>query len=823
MVKICTNETPYTQDMSRVEKLYPYKLSTFQIHAIDAILTNNHALITAHTGSGKTLPAEFAIQHFVNKMQKKVIYTAPIKALSNQKFHEFTQKYPDISFGILTGDIKYNPEADVLIMTTEILRNQLFNNMDSTKEKNENIFSNFNIDLNSELGCVIFDEVHYINDRDRGKIWEETIIHLPKTVSMVMLSATIDSPIEFAKWIELRNDNKTVFLTETTHRVVPLIHMGYLAAHESLKKIIKDESIKSMVINNCNKLQSFITPTKKLDESVIYRYNTINKYIKKNRVEIKRSYILNSLVKYLKDNDMLPAITFIFSRNQVENAAKEIQFSLHEDGSLYTEKVKNECEHILRKVPNYKEYLCLPEYDMILRLLEKGIAIHHAGMLPVFREMVEMLFSKNYIKLLFATETFAVGINMPTKTVIFTNIMKYDGNGNRVIHPHEYTQMAGRAGRRGLDKIGYVIHCMNLYDSAYTTCDYRNLLFGRPQKLVSKFNINYSLILQLIKKGHISDCNMINIDSIKQTMLTKEINNDAKQCDSDIKILEDKLEKEKLKVIKTPIESCEQYLKLKNSSGSQKAMKKNKRDANMMEDLYKTIDSDVETIKTIKGYNQSIMDKRYELDNINNYLVNQVKLCLNILKKNKLITIVDENYILLERGYIASNIQEVPGHVLSNLLTTTNYFKEYNVTQIVQILSFFTNLTGSQCKGEAYENDINMIFEQINNIYNEFIDDENQLSFDSTHYDEPHKIITNEIKLWCEAENYEDCYNIIQSLGNKNIFLGEFIRAILKIVNITNELIKIAEYSTEIEFKSKLSNIHTLLMKHVVTNTSLYI
>ena len=202
-------------------KNYDFKLSDFQNKAIYGILTGQHVLITAHTGSGKTLPAEYAIQYFTER-KKKVIYTAPIKALSNQKFNEFTSKYPNISFGILTGDIKFNPEADVLIMTTEILRNQLLyinENKSESSSNNTDIFSNFQMDIENELGCVIFDEVHYINDRDRGKIWEETIIKLPKQVSLVMLSATIDKPEIFSKWIEERNDGKEVFLIETNHRV----------------------------------------------------------------------------------------------------------------------------------------------------------------------------------------------------------------------------------------------------------------------------------------------------------------------------------------------------------------------------------------------------------------------------------------------------------------------------------------------------------------------------------------------------------------------------------------------------------------------------
>ena len=188
---------------------YPYPLSDFQKYAIEGVIKGHHVLVTAHTGSGKTLPAEFAIQHLTNQ-GKRVIYTSPIKALSNQKFYEFTRKYPHISFGLLTGDIKTNPTAQVLIMTTEILMNTLFQmDMDSSPNSQPAGELSFQMDINSELGCVIFDEVHYINDADRGQTWEQTILMLPLHIQMVMLSATIDNPIGFAEWIENRGQSVT--------------------------------------------------------------------------------------------------------------------------------------------------------------------------------------------------------------------------------------------------------------------------------------------------------------------------------------------------------------------------------------------------------------------------------------------------------------------------------------------------------------------------------------------------------------------------------------------------------------------------------------
>ena len=237
MVKICPNSySPSSEEKySQYFDKYPFPLSSFQKFAIESIVEGNHILVTAHTGSGKTLPAEFAIEHFVSK-GKKVIYTSPIKALSNQKFYEFTQKFPNISFGILTGDIKTNPEADVLIMTTEILMNTLYaknRKEDVTINTNSTNLAMFEMDFDNELACVVFDEIHYINDQDRGRVWEETIMMLPRHVQMVMLSATLDSPEKFALWCETRGQNdvksdKIVYLTTTYERVVPLTHYSFI-------------------------------------------------------------------------------------------------------------------------------------------------------------------------------------------------------------------------------------------------------------------------------------------------------------------------------------------------------------------------------------------------------------------------------------------------------------------------------------------------------------------------------------------------------------------------------------------------------------------
>jgi antiviral helicase SKI2 len=493
MVKICN--TAYTsQDKEQYQshfQTFDFPLSDFQKHAIESIVTGNHTLVTAHTGSGKTLPAEFALQYFVGQ-GKEVIYTSPIKALSNQKYYEFTKKYPHISFGLLTGDIKINPMADVLIMTAEILMNYLFLNNNNQKPTAVNSLQ-FQMDIQTELACVVMDEVHYINDQERGQVWEKTILMLPDNVQMVMLSATIDSPERFAQWCEDSHPNsgKQVFLASTNHRVVPLTHYAYLTTSEAIFKKVTDKSIQAKIKESVNTLIPLRTANGDFQTEGYLKINHItNKIFEPNQVFMKRAHVLNNLTQYLKNEDMLPAIAFVFSRKNVELFAKEVTTVLLEDDSKIPYTVRRECEQIVRKLPNFQEYLTLPEYNQLVSLLEKGIGIHHSGMIPILREIVELMISKKYIKLLFATESFAIGLDCPIRTAIFTSLTKFDGNYQRFLMAHEYTQMAGRAGRRGIDTVGHVVHCNNLFKLP-TQLEYKTILGGKPQCLQSKFKISF--------------------------------------------------------------------------------------------------------------------------------------------------------------------------------------------------------------------------------------------------------------------------------------------------------------------------------------------
>jgi len=836
MVKVCENTYPKKNEekYNQYFEKYSFPLSSFQKYAIEAIVEEQHILVTAHTGSGKTLPAEFAIEFFVEK-GKKVIYTSPIKALSNQKYYEFTKKFPNISFGILTGDIKSNPEADVLIMTTEILQNTLYrkNHKNSIIEKefnNSKSLALFDMDVDNELGCVIFDEIHYINDLDRGKVWEETIMMLPYHIQMVMLSATLDSPGKFALWCETRTKEikevkKEVYLTTTNERVVPLTHYSFITTTNGIYKAIKDKDLEKEIKNFVNK--PFVIQSSRGEFNDI-EYNKMKKMLKLFEIKniyVKRQHVINEICKYMVQNNMLPAICFILSRKQLEICAKEVTCVLLEDDSKVPYIVRNECEQIIRRLPNFREYLELKEYKEMVSLLEKGIAIHHAGIMPILREMVELLFSKGYIKLLFATETFAVGINMPTKTVVFTDVNKFDGNNMRLLYSHEFTQMAGRAGRRGIDKVGNVIHLNNLFKNVELN-EYKLMLKGRPQKLVSKFKISYNLLLNLIDIG-----NHDFINFVQRSMIQEDI--DAELGLLYTRINEKEKEIESLELVmknsRTNLNIMDRYLECINS----KKMVQNKKRKILEREIESIIENNKSIFNDIKDY-INYNEKKNELESIlleiNNtkeFLNFNILKIVNFLFKEDFIEKDDEQYILSKKGYIATHIREIHCLIFSELLNK-NMLNNLSTIELISIFSCFTNISVSdelKTISPDYNNkNIEIIMNEILKFSNYYQDFESKEQINTgidynIHYDLFHYIIE-----WSNCDNILKCKEILQKIENeKGIFLGEFVKAILKINNISSEMEKIVESIGNIELLSKLKEIPLLTLKFVATNQSLYV
>jgi len=824
MVVICNPIYPLDSIYNEHFDLFPYPLSDFQKYSIHAVIEGNHSLVTAHTGTGKSVPAEFAIQYFTQK-GKKVIYTSPIKALSNQKYHDFTQKYPTVSFGIMTGDIKVNPDADVLIMTTEILMNYLFT---LNKDENQKTNLDFQIDIENELACVVFDEIHYINDADRGHVWEQTILMLPSHIQMIMLSATIDKPEKFAEWCENIHKNKQVYLSYTNNRIVPLTHYGYLITNESVFKKIKDKETQQRIRDKTNKLVPLKDENGVFQETGYLELKKMKQLFDNNEIMVKRQHVLNNLTLYLRERDMLPAIAFVFSRKNVELYAKEITTPLLEDDSKVSYTIRRECEQIIRKLPNYQEYLGLPEYNELITLLERGIGIHHSGMIPILREIVELMISKKYIKLLFATESFAIGLNCPIRTAIFTSLTKYDGNGRRFLMAHEYNQAASRCGRRGIDTIGHVVHCNNLFEYPASN-EYKELLCGKPQTLVSKFHISFSVILNLIRNGKTNKHDFY--DFVKKSMVQSEIQNSILTQREKINKIHQEFEKKKesMKYLRTPFDVCERYIQNETLLPTS-VNKKRKEIQRTMEEItseYKTCINDSKEVIKLQHLSVEYEREIKYMESIETYIKDNIDNICSILEDKGFITSCENIYQFTDIGKIASCISEIHPLIIGSII---HKLEQYTSIELVGLLSCFTDIkVDSDVKSSIPNtqnetlkqtiNEITGLFSLYENLeigygLNTGFDYENCMMFD----------VIDDIQEWCNCSDETECKIFTQTrLADKSISVGDFTKSILKISNISKELMNACNDNKMIDLYNKLYSIDSLILKYIATAQSLYV
>lgn len=826
---------------------FPFPLSPFQKFAIEAIVTGNHTLSCVPTGSGKTLPALFAIDFFTSQEpKKKVIYTSPIKALSNQKYYEFTQKFPHLSIGLLTGDIKINPEADVLIMTAEILQNTLYKKTQlSEQHGNVNPLLMFDIDFDTELACVIQDEVHMINDTDRGHVWENTILMLPRHIQMVMLSATLDDPSKFARWIETRGDvvtsttdTKQVYLATSSYRPVPLTHYSFITAPSALFKCVRDKSEQERIRRQLNTLHVIQDAKGKFDEVKYHELKKIIGIINDNKVFVKRSFILNEVCKYMFENSMLPAVCFILSKRQIAEAAKEVSVPLLEDDSKVPYTVARECEQLLRsKIPNYQEYLTLPEYVEMVKLLEKGIAIHHSGVMPIIREIVEMMFEKGYVKLLFATETFSVGLNMPIKTVLFTDVKKFDGNSRRMLLSHEFVQASGRAGRRGIDTVGNVIHLTNLFRDIDLT-NYRTMMHGKPQTLVSKFRVSYNLVFNLIASSLQSSSEATGqtkcVEFCNKSMIQHEISSQVTEYNKRIEQEKNELERTNtaLQSMRTPVDVITKYgeLKEKLNTSKNKVRKQLEREIKNIEDTHRYLKTDMTTVFRLKERETLIETLERDSVNTSQFLPQTTQILIDKFYEENFIQDITDNttQLVTKKGVYATNIREVPCMVFSEVIMTDS-FRQLNTEEFIALASCFTGIKVPEDNRMVLPpTDIPVhlqtCIEDTVTKTNYYLDFENSYKMSTgTDYDLTFDIIHHVID-WCRATSQEECKLVLQDLEKNDIVsTGEFVKALIKITNIASELERTCEFVGDIALKEMLSKVPSMVLKYIATNQSLYV
>jgi superfamily II RNA helicase len=506
-----------------VKELFPFKLDKFQHQAIAALDRGESVVVCAPTGSGKTLIGEYAVYRALSK-QKRVFYTTPLKALSNQKFRDFQQQFGDspLDVGLITGDILINPGASVVIMTTEIFRNMLY----------ETPIGKVGTSL-EDVDAVILDECHYISDRSRGTVWEESIIYCPPSIQLVALSATIGNPQELTDWINkvhyaANSDNQgRCKLINSNYRPVPL--RFYFSGIKNLFPLL-------------NQKQTKLNP------------KLATKSGKKgSRGKYKRKDCPTPLtvIKQLQEKDMLPVIYIIFSRRGCDNAvekledltlvteaeSKTIQLILLQNFLLNNDPLKGKILHLLKDYPEIYEKIVQyfsespnAEENLLnflnqnpafqkelfafieansesvrngqLEPLLRGIGVHHAGLLPAWKELIEQLFEAGVVKVVFATSTLSAGINMPARTTVISALSRRIASGHQMLTPSEFLQIAGRAGRRGLDQVGHVVTVQTPFEGAKEAA---YLATANPEPLKSCFAPSYGMVLNLLQKHTITE------------------------------------------------------------------------------------------------------------------------------------------------------------------------------------------------------------------------------------------------------------------------------------------------------------------------------
>lgn len=477
------------------EQTLPFELDDFQREANDALERGDNVLLAAPTGAGKTVVADFAI-FLAHDRNVKAFYTTPIKALSNQKYHDLVQVYGADNVGLLTGDTSVNPEADILVMTTEVLRNMLYEH---------------SITLDT-LGYVILDEIHYLANKFRGAVWEEVIIHLPAYVKIIGLSATVSNVEDFSQWVSSVRGSTHLIVNE--HRPVALQHHVIIQKDQYTEPELCDlydtdkrgKQTTRVNVQLATRLAQWDYRASKRHEAHRDR-NTRNKSHagqyraqrnpRSSRYTPKRWAVIDEL-DYL---NMLPGIYFIFSRNGCDQAVSQC---LQADLCLTSQEEMLEIRHTVAQMIHgqlSQEDLKALHFEQFSYALELGFASHHAGMIALFRHIVETLFTRGLLKVVFATETLALGVNMPARSVIVEKLTKFDGSGHTQLTPGEFTQLTGRAGRRGIDEIGHAV----LVDYAdFNPAVAATLSSRRVYPLHSSFAPTFNMAVNLLQSSDVA-------------------------------------------------------------------------------------------------------------------------------------------------------------------------------------------------------------------------------------------------------------------------------------------------------------------------------
>ena len=685
-----------------------YKLDCFQSEACNYIDNFINPLVSAPTGSGKTAIAEYAIDKIKKEFPtKKIVYTCPIKSLCNEKFHDMSKLYPEYIIGLMTGDIIINPHGDIIIMTTEVLYNMIVIKKNNLEIKRNLEINNLEDVVNmNNIKCIIYDEVHYINDDDRGHVWEKCLIISTKVMDclQVLLSATIGNIDRIIEWLNSLSENKTFKKVVKLERPVPL--KEYFINSDNKLEMVTEESYKN-VIKHWEK-------TKDKGYSI---KNELNKLCLKlaykpvNDLDIEE-YDKNDSHKIIIPEDIevlgLPSIIFVLSKKKCMEYGEMIthSFTTHDE--------KKEIINFFDK--NLLEFESCSQYINLRKIIGNGIAYHHSGLIPKIREVVEFLIKNKLIKIVFATETFAVGLNFPVKTVVMTGIQKpTSGGGRRNLTVSEYKQMAGRAGRRFIDEVGNVIFWfysqsflpISLERKYLSWNEFNKIINGTVNNIESKFSIEPNYILKSILSN-------IDVDEKNSDVKMIEKNSDVKmiidnsfmyyKSDKDISLKQEIIIPSKYlklyEIEKNKIEFSKAGISFNDKNYKKLLSKLTKEELNEYNDI---LDIKLGN-KVIKSDYEIFIEKKDEI--------------IEFLVDNDFIKLQDNKYIATKKGLISSGFNEINSIIIADNIEYI--FRDIN--NILPILSMFIDDGKiNEDKPNYLEEDIKYFEELVNTRYKKYM------------------------------------------------------------------------------------------------------
>ena len=796
-----------------------YEPDRFQKFAIEAIEKGENCLVVAKTGSGKTFVGEYQIAKTLQR-GGRTFYTTPVKSLSNQKFNDLKKLFPTASVGIMTGDIKFRPDADIIVMTTEILRNLLFKQGTATEKVG--VTALLSLD---RLDSVVFDEVHYINDEDRGHVWEECLILLPPSVKLILLSATLSSPFGFAKWLG-ESKKVPVWLISTLWRAVPLEHCVIRGSGEALRFYDSKETFHEDIY------RSWIAER----EGTLLAHDKFKDKVKAakagghdgpvaGKVRPKSfEHELNGCLGHLHDTGGLPAIVFVFSRAGCEKLAKKVQHTFLDSSDAAA--VSHIWDFHLSRYKDCLEFS--PQAHALKDLAMKGIAYHHSGLLPFLKEILEILFARGLCKVLFATETFAVGINMPTKTVIFTALEKFTDGGERLLKTSEYIQMAGRAGRRGKDDRGLVIYLPQR--DPVSASQLKQIVCGKIATFGSQMNFGYDFLLKILNasskssgldgSSSISEKDLIQKsywNALEQEYLDG-LRKDAAQLESSLALNA---------MSPDDLEECRLYYDIQRRISENQNSKKKaaQRELVNWKDSHKESVWDPKLAKYLCRMDLQEKKRRLEED---------IDMMLSRFSNGCNIPIVQARRLLLEEcGFLSCEHQSLTLTPLGRLCSEVNEGHPFLMTELYEhqtktlsplcaldlltVLALFIGDKGKPCG--SINKEVDEVLDHLNRHVKKLIamEERHRIPYDaklwelSTDWIEP-------IAEWLEGE-----VSVAELAAKYELFEGNVQKALMKLGALLEEFQAMATISGNVKLLKLLDDCRPLVLRDLILAESLYL